>query len=119
MSNTERAKLSEDKLIERATQHTEQAASTYRRANPASHISMSARTVIHAAYKKGFRDAEASTTLTDLLSKHRIALTPEYEGCWHAQLFADQPAPIAEAEGDTPELAVEAVLQAAAEVRHE
>ena len=51
--------------------------------------------------------------LVEALKKHRIALTPEYEGQWHAELYASFEAPLFTAEGDTPEDAVEAVVRKA------
>lgn len=51
--------------------------------------------------------------LVEALKKHRIALTPEYEGQWHAELYAGFEAPLFTAEGDTPEDAVEAVVRKA------
>ncbi|MCD1640123.1 hypothetical protein K7H92_15505 [Pseudomonas stutzeri] len=51
--------------------------------------------------------------LVEALKKHRIALTPEYEGQWHAELYACFEAPLFTAEGDTPEEAVEAVVRKA------
>lgn len=51
--------------------------------------------------------------LVEALKKRRIALTPEYEGQWHAELYASFEAPLFTAEGDTPEDAVEAVVRKA------
>lgn len=50
--------------------------------------------------------------LSSLLRQHRIAVTPEHEGQWHADLYADQAEPVVRAEGDTPEAAVAAVVAA-------
>ena len=54
--------------------------------------------------------AAAQTELAEALKKHRIALTPEYEGRWHADLYGSFEKPLFSAEGDTPEEAVDAVI---------
>ncbi|WP_400637011.1 hypothetical protein [Pseudomonas aeruginosa] len=43
----------------------------------------------------------------------RIALTPEYEGDWHAELYDEEAAPKFRAEGSSPQEAVAAVLRLA------
>lgn len=53
------------------------------------------------------------TALLDALTKYRIALTPEYEGRWHADLYGSFEKPVFSAEGDTPEEAVDAVIRGA------
>ncbi|WP_447593619.1 hypothetical protein [Aquipseudomonas campi] len=54
--------------------------------------------------------APAAPDMASLLRQHRIAVTPEHEGQWHADLYADEAEPLARAEGDTPEAAVAAVV---------
>lgn len=49
-----------------------------------------------------------------LIREHRIALTPEYEGQWHAELYGDDGVAQKYAEGATPDEAVRAVLSSAA-----
>lgn len=44
------------------------------------------------------------------LAEHRIALLPEYEGEWHAELYGDQEVPICAAEGATPADAINEVV---------
>ncbi|MDH1063465.1 hypothetical protein [Pseudomonas sp. GD03985] len=44
------------------------------------------------------------------LAEHRIALSPEYEGQWHAELYGDQEVPICTAEGATPAEAINVVV---------
>ncbi|AZD07504.1 hypothetical protein C4K26_2101 [Pseudomonas chlororaphis] len=41
-----------------------------------------------------------------LIEKHRICVTPEYEGQWHADLFRDDEEPLMSVEGATPLIAV-------------
>lgn len=48
----------------------------------------------------------------ELMREHRIAVTPEHEGQWHADLYGDESEYLARAEADTPEAAVHAVLAA-------
>lgn len=48
--------------------------------------------------------------MAELISQHRIAITPEHEGQWHADLYDSEAAPLARAEGATPEVAVAAVV---------
>ncbi|GEM_PF-3299131 len=55
----------------------------------------------------------AQHALTNALQRHRIALTPEYEGRWHADLYGSFEKPIFSAEGDTPDEAVDAVIRCA------
>lgn len=57
--------------------------------------------------------SRAQTGFVDALKRHRIALTPEYEGRWHADLYGSFEKPVYSAEGDTPEDAVNAVVRAA------
>lgn len=40
-----------------------------------------------------------------LLTQYRIAITPEYEGQWHADLYAEESQPVARAYGETPLIA--------------
>ena len=44
--------------------------------------------------------------------QYRIGVTPEFEGQWHADLYGHDEEPQARAGGDTPELAVLAVISA-------
>lgn len=50
--------------------------------------------------------------MPELMREHRIAVTPEHEGQWHADLYGHEAEPIARAEGDSPEQAVRAVVAA-------
>ncbi|MFY8322206.1 hypothetical protein [Pseudomonas aeruginosa] len=52
----------------------------------------------------------SGSAILDLVATNRIALTPEYEGQWHADLYLDREVPLAKAEGKTPSEAVLAVL---------
>lgn len=54
----------------------------------------------------------AAQDVAALMREHRIAVTPEHEGQWHADLYGHEAEPIARAEGDTPEQAVSAVVAA-------
>ncbi len=47
-----------------------------------------------------------------LVATNRIALTPEYEGQWHADFYLDREIPLAKAEGATPAEAVLALMSA-------
>ncbi|WP_312911025.1 hypothetical protein [Stutzerimonas nitrititolerans] len=56
----------------------------------------------------------AQAELVEALTKHRIALIPEYEGQWHADLYGDEGHTLFRAEGETPEEAVKSVIAALA-----
>lgn len=58
-----------------------------------------------------------SGRVLELVTENRIALTPEYEGQWHADLYLDQEAPLAKAEGRTPIEAILAAINAEPAVR--
>lgn len=49
-------------------------------------------------------------TLEEKISQYRIALYPEYEGGWHADLYKEQEVPICTAGGWHPEEAVDTVI---------
>lgn len=49
-------------------------------------------------------------TAIELMREHRIAVTPEHEGQWHADLYGHEAEPLISAEGETPEQAVHAVM---------
>ncbi|RLM12583.1 hypothetical protein BIY27_11520 [Gibbsiella quercinecans] len=51
--------------------------------------------------------------LPHLMMKHRIAVTPEYEGRWHADVYGDEPEPIGSSEAATPTDAVCAAMRSA------
>ncbi|EOG5640767.1 hypothetical protein ACRCP3_26855 [Pseudomonas aeruginosa] len=52
-----------------------------------------------------------ASIMLELMRVHRIALTPEYEGGWHAELYGSECVPQASAEGNTPSVALIAVLR--------
>ncbi len=54
----------------------------------------------------------SGSAILDLVATNRIALTPEYEGQWHADLYLDREIPLAKAEGATPAEAVLALMSA-------
>ncbi len=54
----------------------------------------------------------SGSAILDLVATDRIALTPEYEGQWHADLYLDREIPLAKAEGATPAEAVLALMSA-------
>ncbi|MFW4932800.1 hypothetical protein ACOAOU_14750 [Pseudomonas aeruginosa] len=54
----------------------------------------------------------SGSAILDLVATNRIALTPEYEGQWHADLYLDREIPLAMAEGATPAEAVLALMSA-------
>ncbi|WP_194939242.1 hypothetical protein [Pseudomonas aeruginosa] len=54
----------------------------------------------------------SGSAILDLVATNRIALTPEYEGQWHADLYLDLEIPLAMAEGATPAEAVLALMSA-------
>lgn len=58
--------------------------------------------VLRAAQQQA-APSELSDALNDILIEHRIALEPEHEGQWHADLYGEYGCePIAHAEGSTP-----------------
>ncbi len=54
----------------------------------------------------------SGSAILDLVATNRIALTPEYEGQWHADLYLDREIPLAKADGATPAEAVLALMSA-------
>jgi GNAT superfamily N-acetyltransferase len=54
--------------------------------------------------------ANEQKSMVELIRQHRIAVTPEHEGQWHADLYGSEAEPLARAEGATPEAAVAAVV---------
>ncbi|MBH3541001.1 hypothetical protein I5Q95_00140 [Pseudomonas aeruginosa] len=54
----------------------------------------------------------SGSAILGLVATNRIALTPEYEGQWHADLYLDREIPLAKAEGATPAEAVLALMSA-------
>ncbi|WP_205577604.1 hypothetical protein [Pseudomonas aeruginosa] len=54
----------------------------------------------------------SGSAILDLVATNRIALTPEYEGQWHADLYLDREIPLAKAEGASPAEAVLALMSA-------
>ncbi len=54
----------------------------------------------------------SGSAILDLVATNRIALTPEYESQWHADLYLDREIPLAKAEGATPAEAVLALMSA-------
>lgn len=54
----------------------------------------------------------SGSAILDLVATNRIALTPEHEGQWHADLYLDREVPLAKAEGATPAEAVLALMSA-------
>ncbi|HCL3594648.1 TPA: hypothetical protein N2A81_006265, partial [Pseudomonas aeruginosa] len=54
----------------------------------------------------------SGSAILDLVATNRIALTPEYEGQWHADLYLDREIPLAKVEGATPAEAVLALMSA-------
>jgi hypothetical protein len=55
--------------------------------------------------------ANQQKPMAELIRQHRIAVTPEHEGQWHADLYGSEAEPLARAEGATPEAAVAAVVE--------
>ncbi|MBG4503291.1 hypothetical protein GHU16_03830 [Pseudomonas aeruginosa] len=54
----------------------------------------------------------SGSAILDLVATNRIALTPEYEGQWHADRYLDREIPLAKVEGATPAEAVLALMSA-------
>lgn len=54
----------------------------------------------------------SGSAILDLVATNRIALTPEYEGQWHADLYLDREIPLAKVDGATPAEAVIALMSA-------
>lgn len=61
-----------------------------------------------AAHRAG--QVPGQQSMAELIREHRIAVTPEHEGQWHADLYGNEAEPLARAEGATPEAAVAAVV---------
>ncbi|WP_322979174.1 hypothetical protein [Pseudomonas sp. C11] len=61
-----------------------------------------------AAHRSGLEPDQQS--MSELIRRYRIAITPEHEGQWHADLYGSEAEPLARAEGATPEAAVATVV---------
>jgi hypothetical protein len=59
-------------------------------------------------------DATSDTALLDAMQRHRIALVPEFEGPWDAEIFNDEAEAHPIASGNTPREALRAALAAQA-----
>ncbi|MBB1651641.1 hypothetical protein [Delftia sp. UME58] len=59
-------------------------------------------------------DATSDTALLDAMQRHRIALVPEFEGPWDAEIFNDEAEAPLIASGNTPREALHAALAAQA-----
>lgn len=59
--------------------------------------------------------SQASQSLIELMEERRIALTPEHEGGWHAEVYDDAARPLYEGYGLTVADAVGAALSPDAE----
>ncbi|MGQ8875910.1 hypothetical protein ACUTR7_00250 [Delftia sp. NA_296.1] len=59
-------------------------------------------------------DASSDTALLDAMQRHRIALVPEFEGPWDAEIFNDEAEAHPIASGNTPREALRAALAAQA-----
>ncbi|MCG3782736.1 hypothetical protein [Delftia acidovorans] len=59
-------------------------------------------------------DATSDTALLDAMQRHRIALVPEFEGPWDAEIFNDEAEAYPIASGNTPREALRAALAAQA-----
>jgi hypothetical protein len=68
------------------------------------------RALLAARLSARAADAPSEPTLDDLITAHRIALTPEYEGGFHAKVYGDSEDPVANGYGNTPRAAVLAAL---------
>jgi hypothetical protein len=72
--------------------------------------------VLDLLSKRAATTAGAATTSEDaleqLLIEHRIGLTPENEGGFHAEVYSDQEIPKAKGYGQTPRAAIDAAMRA-------
>ncbi|ABX36761.1 hypothetical protein Daci_4130 [Delftia acidovorans SPH-1] len=59
-------------------------------------------------------DASSDTALLDAMQRHRIALVPEFEGPWDAEIFNDEAEAHPIASGNTPREALRAAIAAQA-----
>jgi hypothetical protein len=59
-------------------------------------------------------DATSDTALLDAMQRHRIALVPEFEGPWDAEIFNDEAEAHPIASGNTPREALRAAIAAQA-----
>lgn len=73
-----------------------------------------AREIIHALNAADPTTQGLDAQLLDFVNDKRVALTPEYEGPWRAEVFADEDAPVVTAEGGTVRDAIAAALAAQA-----
>ncbi|KAB0549776.1 hypothetical protein F7R01_00700 [Pseudomonas argentinensis] len=66
----------------------------------------------HSLEAPTLSESPAAQDVSELMRQHRIAVTPEHEGQWHADLYGEESEPLARAEAATPEAAVHAVIAA-------
>jgi hypothetical protein len=60
-----------------------------------------------AAAKASAPEDAANTERLAFLQQHRVALIPEYEGPWDAEVYGESEAPIARGSGNTPHAAID------------
>jgi len=48
----------------------------------------------------------------DFITEHRVLVSPEFEGCWDATRYDDEPEPVASFSGATPRAAIDAAREA-------
>lgn len=58
-------------------------------------------------------DAQDDSALLDAMERQRIAVVPEYEGPWDAEIYNDEGEPIHAGSGSTPREAIRAAIAAA------
>lgn len=57
--------------------------------------------------------AKGDSARLDAMQAHRIAVVPEFEGPWDAELYGEEGEPVARGSGNTPREAIDDVLRAA------
>jgi hypothetical protein len=90
-------------------QHAPVAMRAYATACASTHPNLAAD--IEAEFGVQTVPADAMDALESQIIKHRIAITPEYEGGWLAEIYGDEEAPTARGEGKTPSEAVSMALK--------
>ena len=63
--------------------------------------------MLHSEVERLRADAER----LDFITEHRVLVSPEFEGCWDATRYDDEPEPVASFSGATPRAAIDAARE--------
>jgi hypothetical protein len=60
---------------------------------------------------KGMQQGARDAALLDFMTEHRVAVIPEFEGCWDAKVYGEEPEAERICSGTTPRNAIRAAMQ--------